>query len=303
MKKFLIYLLPIAIIMALSFCSSNGLPAKAEEAEDRKDIGVSTANMPLTPDIPLDTEYYTISVPSSWLDDCLFEIDHGEYYNYTLRFYERTSHEAFGGGHLFSVMLLPECIDYTNYPDYDVLGSVEVYRIGAYNVVVTYPTDVQYSEETAEKYREMADGISPILKTIAFKEECTFSEEPIPVEKNGIPTEVNERYLGRWEDLYVGKGMKFDDYTWNVEFRSDSTGTFEFIYGADDIEYLDFSFSTFLPRDSGLMEGVSIFYNDLGVELKFYVTCAWNNELQTGVMTLQDWANPDLYWTFRLVTQ
>lgn len=262
----------------------------------------STTAIQPKPDMLIDTEYYTVSAPNSWNDDCFYEIADGENYNYTLSFYDKASHEAINGGWLFSINLLTEFEDYSNYPDYDVLGSLEVYRIGSYNIVVTYPTDVQCSEETAEKYREMCDDISHILNTIAFKDECTFSEEPIPVEKDTTATEVSERYLGRWEDLYIGKGMKFDDYVWNVEFRSDGTGTFEFVYGANDIEYLDFTFSTFLPRDNGHMEGVSI-YNDFGEELKFYVTCTWSNELQTGVMTLQDWENPDLYWTFKLVTQ
>ena len=262
----------------------------------------TTPAIPSRSEMLIDTEYYTLSVPNSWNDDCFYEVADEESYNYTLSFYDKASHDAINGGWLFSVNLLTEFEDYSNYPDYDVLGSLEVYRIGSYNIVVTYPTDVQCSEETAAKYREMCGEIADILKTISFKDECTFSEEPIPVEKEVPSTEVSERYLGRWEDLYIGKGMKVDDYDWNVEFRSDGTGTFEFVYGENDVEYLDFTFSTFLPRDNGLMEGVSI-HNDSGEELKLYITCTWNNQLQTGVMTLQDWENPDFYWTFKMVRQ
>ncbi|MGM9662007.1 MAG: hypothetical protein ACI3WR_02820 [Oscillospiraceae bacterium] len=137
-------------------------------------------------DMLIDTEYYTIKVPNSWEDDCFYEVTDGESYNYTLSFYNKASHEQISGGWLFSINLLTEFEDYTNYPDYDVLGSLEVYRTGSYNLVVTYPTDVQFSEETANKYNEMSESIPDILSTISFKEECTFSNAPIPVENSTV---------------------------------------------------------------------------------------------------------------------
>lgn len=303
MKKIIIALFSLIVLFSLGACDSNR--QITDETLVRNDT-VSTDDTTVTtqskPEMLIDTEYYTLSAPNSWNDDCFYEVADGESYNYTLSFYDKVSHDTINGGWLFSIELLTEFQDYSHYPNYAVLGSLEVYRIGSYNIVVTYPTDVRYSEETAEKYNKMSNEIPEILKTIFFKDECAFSEKPIPVEKDTTAAEVSERYLGRWEDLYVGKGMKFDDYIWNVEFRSDGIGTFEFVYGANDIEYLDFTFSTFLPRDNGHMEGVSI-YNDSGEELKFYITCTWSNQLQTGVMILQDWENPDLYWTFKLVTQ
>lgn len=302
MKKIISILLSLIVILSLGACGSNR--QTTDETLVTNDTVSTDDTMTTTqtsPNMLIDTEYYTLSAPNSWNNDCFYEVADGENYNYTLSFYAKASHDAINGGWLFSVNLFTEFEDYSYYPAYDVLGSLEVYRIGSYNIVVTYPTDVQYSEETAKKYREMCGEIADILKTISFKDECTFSEKPIPVEE--VPsTEVSERYLGRWEDLYIGKGMKVDDYDWNVEFRSDGTGTFEFVYGENDVEYLDFTFSTFLPRDNGIMEGVSI-HNDSGDELKLYITCTWNNQLQTGVMTLQDWENPDFYWTFKMIRQ
>lgn len=141
-------------------------------------------------DMLIDTEYYTISVPYSWSDDCFYEIADGENYNYTLSFYDEASHEAINGGWLFTIDLLTEFKDYSHYPDYEVLGSLEVYRIGSYNIVVTYPTDVQFSEDTARKYSELSEKIPTILDSISFKGECTFSKEPIPID-NSISTPVS----------------------------------------------------------------------------------------------------------------
>ena len=69
-------------------------------------------------------------------DDCFYEITDGESYSYNLSFYDKASYDAINGGWLFSIKLLTEFEDYSVYPNYDVLGSLEVYRIGLYNIVV-----------------------------------------------------------------------------------------------------------------------------------------------------------------------
>ncbi len=184
MKKILALFLSITIILALDACNSDRKPIDTIENTSDDNNSSSATDMQSQPDILIDTEYYTIAVPSSWDDDCFYKVADGENYNYTLSFYDKASHEETNGGRLFSIKLLTEFEDYSNYPDYDILGSLEVYRIGSYNIVVTYPTDVQCSDKTAEKYREMSSEISDILNTISFKDECTYSEDPIPVENS-----------------------------------------------------------------------------------------------------------------------
>jgi len=107
------------------------------------------------------------------MDDVVIRIDQGQDQGVLVRKIE--------GGHLFSIHLLTEFEDYTVYPDYDVLGSLEVYKIGSYNIIVTYPTDVQFSNETVEKYNEMTASIPDVLDTISFKDECIFAKTPIPI--------------------------------------------------------------------------------------------------------------------------
>lgn len=179
MTKWITILLSVITALSLNACSPN------EQSADETLATIATieADEPTVtaPDMFIDTEYYTLSAPSSWKDGCFYEIADGENHSYTLSFYDKTSHDAINGGWLFSINLLAESEDYSIYPDYDVLGSLEVDRIGSYNIVVTYPTDVQFSEETAENYNQMSDKIPELLKTISFKDECTFSEEPIPI--------------------------------------------------------------------------------------------------------------------------
>ena len=41
-------------------------------------------------------------------------------------------------------------------------------------MVVTYPTDVQFSEDTAAEYNDMADDINRIIKTVKAAEGAEF---------------------------------------------------------------------------------------------------------------------------------
>ena len=191
MKRWITILLSITTALSLNACSSSKqsvdetLPTNTVIEADE-----STVTTQPKPGMFIDTEFYTLLAPSSWKNDCFYEIADGESYNYTLSFYDKASHDAINGGWLFSVNLLTEFEDYSIYPDYDVLGSLEVSRIGSYNIVVTYPTDVQFSEETAQNYNQMSDKIPELLKTISFKDECTFSEQPIPID-NSVNSQVS----------------------------------------------------------------------------------------------------------------
>lgn len=152
----------------------------------RDDAELSDSPKQKKTDVCIDTEYYSIAVPDSWYKECFYEVIDGESYNYTLCFYDKSSHDAGYGGLLFSIRLLTEFEDYAVYPDYEVLGSLEVYRIGSYNCIVTYPTDVQFSERTADNYAQMSAEIDEILNTLSFKDECVFSTEPIPIDNSMV---------------------------------------------------------------------------------------------------------------------
>lgn len=251
----------------------------------------------------IDTEYFTISIPSYWESDCVYEIKEGDCYNYTLSFYDRVSKENNYGGWLFSIELEPETEDYTIYPDYDVLGSLEVYRIGCYNIIVTYPTDVQCSEEDFRRYGLMEECIPGILKTISYKEECTFSSEPIPVYKNEEPEQkICGNFIGKWQDLGWGYSAPGGALRWDVEYRSDGTGTFYFVYAPDDIVKLDFNYTTFDTYLGESVDGILVEPED-GSNICNMTKYTWSNELQKMLMTMYEvnsngTVNLDVYWVY-----
>ena len=80
------------------------------------------------------------------------------------------------GGHLFSIALMPETEDYTVFPSYDWLGVLKT-PDGEFNMIVIYPTDVQFSEDTAAEYNEMAADIDRIIKTVKAAGGAEFVKE------------------------------------------------------------------------------------------------------------------------------
>lgn len=183
MKNLFYWMIMLCLVISLVGCAKGTSINKADPT-----VPV-TAEITTTPEFEskgdhstvIDTEYYTITIPESWCEDCIYEIIDGDNNDYSLCFCDKSNYEE-SGGWLFSVVLLSQQDDYTYYPSYEILGSIDVPGTGSFNVIVSYPTDVQFSNETAEKYCEMFDEIPDILKTISFKESCTFSETPVEVQ-------------------------------------------------------------------------------------------------------------------------
>ena len=98
------------------------------------------------------TEYYTMTIPPAWtghFDAAVLEQDNG---GYNLQVVNKESADANFGGHLFTVMLIPQNEDYTYLPSYDYLGTMET-PDGSFSVVVQYPTDVQTGDVWQEFYK------------------------------------------------------------------------------------------------------------------------------------------------------
>ena len=161
MKRFVIIL--FCILLLLSFCGC--------EAEPQAPT-VPTVPKPEDP-LPafvIDTKYYTLAIPQKWADSCAYEIFETDNGLDVLSLYEATAFEEFGGGKLCSIQLMPTNDEtYKDFPDYEFLGVLNTPE-GNFNLILLYPTDVQFTEETMDTYNEMAQKLPDVLCTISPKE-------------------------------------------------------------------------------------------------------------------------------------
>lgn len=122
-----------------------------------------------------DTKYYTLTLPDEWKDLDFWEIRSISNGLYATNFYEKQSHEEIEGGFLFGITLYLEDEDYSYLPNYDILGTLKVDQ-KKYTVLVEYPTDVQFTEETSDAYHELSKDMDDILQTFQARDGYTFEK-------------------------------------------------------------------------------------------------------------------------------
>ena len=111
------------------------------------------------------TKYFTMTIPPAWtghFDAAVLEQDNG---GYNLQVVNKESKDAGFGGHLFTIMLMPESEDYTVLPSYDYLGTMLTPE-GTFSVVVLYPTDAQTGDIWQEFYKILNGDKNSAITTV-----------------------------------------------------------------------------------------------------------------------------------------
>ena len=155
-------------------------PAPTERKEEIKEeeAPIPTETTPLVmtapalgegpdgPKVMIFTDYYTIDLPKEWESTCLYKVYPLEHGAYSTAIYEHDSLIEFGGGKLCTLMMIPTDDDtYKDFPDYELLCALDT-PAGSFYVVALFPTDVQFSENTADTYNAMFEELMDVLWTI-----------------------------------------------------------------------------------------------------------------------------------------
>ena len=121
-------------------------------------------------DIVIETAYYTLTLPVDFYNNCELQIfPADEEGPDALVLYELSSFKTDYGGHLCSILLIPHGEDYDFYPAYEWLGVLETPE-GDFDIVVLYPTDVQFSEDTAAEYNRLVQYVEDVLYSLRPKD-------------------------------------------------------------------------------------------------------------------------------------
>lgn len=112
------------------------------------------------------TPYFNLSIPESWSGKYTYSwIDRNDG-GYEVKFYEYADSESNGTGFLFSLVMFPNGTDYTLLPNHEKQGTITTAN-GTYDLVLVYPSDVQYSEENTDLYDSMRSDIPSIVNSIS----------------------------------------------------------------------------------------------------------------------------------------
>ena len=168
MKKLHLFL---CILFIFSLC---GCTLLAKQTTASAEHPTSEACYPAkvdTADGPADwimTDYYHLSVPSSWDTTCVYTTQEQKDGGHILNIYEKQAYFDKGTGLLWSVRLFPEGEDFTSYLNHTVYGIMEA-NSQSYYVVVLSPTDAQYTKKTQVQYDKMLSKRDSIMDTLEPK--------------------------------------------------------------------------------------------------------------------------------------
>lgn len=164
MKKLLIALLALTMLTTAA-CGSQA------EVEDEYEDYTTQATTYTLPEGAVETtveaECMSITIPASWYDQYIPEIIDKKhiYINHT------KSVDAGYGGYIFSVEMFSEDEDYSYFPVYKYLNTVETKDGKVYDIVAVYPSDLQCPEELLSDYLRFSEEAPSVAETVKYNDD------------------------------------------------------------------------------------------------------------------------------------
>lgn len=168
----------VALCFSLGACSdseSTGnttAPAETQKAETTENI-TETETEPEAIAQVIETKYFSLTAPKEWDNKFSYEIRTIEETGaYIIDFQHDKSYEDDFGGLLFSVEVHNEDENYAadmkefSPAPFDFVGVLDVKDEGKFEVLVTYPSDKQYSSEYEDEYKSIVDDVDDLLDSM-----------------------------------------------------------------------------------------------------------------------------------------
>lgn len=119
------------------------------------------------------TEYYTITLPANWTDKYVYEVS-PENKAYSLTLYHKKSKQTDFGGHLFTIALYDPADDYSTLPAYKTVDKIVTSGGQELEIVLLYPTDVQFDPDSASEYSALTEDINHIISTLHLTDKAEY---------------------------------------------------------------------------------------------------------------------------------
>ena len=176
-----ILLVTIVLIFSLSGCSALFLTKDIiQENVDTETSEIIESNNDdekesvIDDSILIQTKYFNLKLPKSWEGKYKLEMSsdfeydtYSNYASYYVQFKEKSNCESGYGGHLFTIVLTDDS-QYDNYGIGNKFGEMKMDK--KYYLYVVNPTDVQFSFDFMDVYKELSNNQDEILRSILPKD-------------------------------------------------------------------------------------------------------------------------------------
>ncbi len=169
-----------ALVMVVSLCFSLGACSDSEStgnttapAETQKQEVSETVKETEPVAQVIESKYFSLTMPKEWNDKVSYEIRTIEETGaYIIDFQHDKSYEDDFGGQLFLVEVHNEDENYAadmkefSPTPFDFLGVLDVDGEGEFEILITYPSDKQYSSDYEKEYKSIVDSVDELMETM-----------------------------------------------------------------------------------------------------------------------------------------
>lgn len=240
----------------------------ADEFNDPSSPLLSSSSPSLNENL-IQTKYFDLSVPDSWIGNYHVEMTAGSGYDtltnefeYIVSVYEKSGYIRNGMGRLFDIVLTTDR-DYDAFADGGIIGGIIMDR--EYYIFTRYPTDSQFDLDNKEIYTEMSADVEKVINSISSEKNTVklYSEETDEAVLDELSDSTKDTSSGIWVN-----GFEYDDCfekEITIIKKTDTTVTFNIffyrIWSADDVVANIKDNKAYFVTEDGV-EGYLAFYED-----------------------------------------
>ena len=199
-----------ALVLALSatLCLSGAGAVLAEEAPEAVEAAAETS---AEEGAVVETEAFSVTVPADILaiSDVVPD-DNG------ISFYEKISHESFGGGFAGKIAVYESVADYGDMPSYKRGGEIAYPDGSKLDIVLEYSSDVQYdmeNEDSVNNYRKILDEFAVIASEIVPSGDGTFVPQD-QVDTTSVYADILQKLTDDLMERKDREGLEEDGFSY-----------------------------------------------------------------------------------------
>ena len=220
-------------------------------------------------------DYFTVTVPDDIAAIC--DIETG---SDTVTFFEKISHQDFGGGFTGTISLFESVRDYGNMPGYRRGGQIDLSDGSKLDVVLQLPTDVPYdiqSEESTNNFKLLSHSFLTDIASSIVPADGVFTPQD-EIDTTGIYADILETLRKDVEKEADIETLEKDGFS----------GLYSYLYKEEDplskigYAYIDLNYDGYSELVLGMMDDPAIYdlYTQLDGEV-IRVLCSKERDVYT----------------------
>ena len=235
----------------------------------------------------VQADHYSVTVPDEIAELSVIDVN-GD----AISFSEKIAHEGNYGGFVGEIELYSSMKDYAGMPEFERAGEITTADGTKYDVLLQYPTDVQFdleNEESKANYNTISEAFRSTIKDSITPIDGTFTPQD-EIDTDGIYAELLEKLKADIAEQKDAEALTADDFCYLYSYYYDGEEPAESALG---YAYMDYNHDGYDELLIGDLDEPLIYdmYTQVDGEV-FHLICAGERDVYNIVSN--DGKNPGL---------